>query len=131
QGLAGPHKEVVAEDASVAQVDITLATQAGAPMTRHLGDSFRGTGQRPAEGVLHSTVDHALGGNSLIAAQGMGFEQRETVTDIRQSVGQPKARNAAADDGNIELNSNGCGRHSGSLCDGISVIKPGLNVRAV
>ncbi|MEJ2416080.1 MAG: hypothetical protein P8Y45_03940 [Exilibacterium sp.] len=51
-------------------------------MLRHIGNSFGGTGKSAAECVLDAAVNHALGGDSLIAAEHFGLEQRGVVSDL-------------------------------------------------
>src|SRR5690606_5270205 len=114
-GLAGPHVKVIAEDAGVAQVNLAVPAQTGTPVARHLGDSFRGARQGAAEGIFHAAVDHALGGNRLITAQGPGLKQRKMIACVPEPISQPQARDTPADDGDIKLDWDGGDRHGDSL----------------
>jgi len=117
-GGAGPQIEVLAQHPRPAQVQVAGAVQAAAPVLGHGGNGFGCAGERPGQTVLDATVDHALAGNGLAAAERVGFEQQNAVAAATQVVEQPQAGDAAAEDGDIEAHGVGrsheaCGRREG------------------
>ena len=70
-------------------------------MFGHFCYSFGGAGECTREGVFHASVDHALGGEGLLAAERFGFKQGDTEPGTLGAICQPKSGHAAADNRQI------------------------------
>src|SRR5690606_19743333 len=72
-----------------------------APPPGHIGDGFRGAGQRAMQGVLGAAVDDPLGFQALATAQAGALHQQAGVAGLAQPRVEPEAGHAAADDEDI------------------------------
>lgn len=94
---------MLAQHPRPAQIQVAGATEAAAPVTGHGGNGFGSAGERTGQAVLDAAVDHALAGDALAAAERAGLEQQRAIAAAAQIVEQPQSGDAAAEDGDIEV----------------------------
>ncbi len=101
EGAGRPQVMRFGQQAHAGQVQLAVAGQRFTPAARHVGDGFRGAGQRTVQRIFGAAVNDALGLHALPAAETGAFHQHGRKTLTAQTRVQPEAGDTSADNQNV------------------------------